>query len=495
MSVTQRQQRGAALALESNARAVELAPHIEITVNLKDLDMLGYHSNDYGNAQRIIAAYGQFIRYSHAFKKWLLWTGRQWRIDDTEQVRRCALLVMLEFVSQAVLCSREDKDAQYLLAFAKASLNSGFISGALRTAQSELPIRPSELDRDPYLLNFLNGTVDLRTSELRPHNPADFVTKLVHYDYRPSAQCPLFRAFLLEVMGEDIQMVKYLQRALGYSLTGSTGEKAVFVLFGAGNNGKTTLLSTIRELISEYAVLMQVDTLMTRSLESNNAAADLADLRGARFVMTSESESGQQLAQGKLKRITQGMGRIKATRKYENPVEFTETHKLWMDTNRKPLIGDGDDGATFARLHPIPFDVQIPRSKINRDLPQQLLGEAEGILSWCVAGAKKWYTSGLLKPPQVEAANKKWRAESDKLGQFISERCAIGEHLTTLGGTLYSAYRAWAESNGERPLSGREFATKLQERPGISKRHTEHGATYSGIKLVAGKQQSLRQGA
>ena len=122
--------------------------------------------------------------------------------------------------------------------------------------------------------------------------------------------------------------------------------------------------------------------------ESNNTQADLADLRGARFVQTSETEEGQRLAQGKLKRITQGMGKIKATRKYENPIEFNETHKLWIDTNRKPTIRDVDDKATFNRLHPIPFTVTIAKDQIDKELPGKLLGEAEGILAWAVEGAR-----------------------------------------------------------------------------------------------------------
>jgi putative DNA primase/helicase len=141
-------------------------------------------------------------------------------------------------------------------------------------------------------------------------------------------------------------------------------------LFGGGDNGKSTMLSTFRQLVEEYAVLLQVDTLMVRQ-ESNNTQADLADLRGARFVQTSETEEGQRLAQGKLKRITQGMGKIKAVRKYENPIEFPETHKLWIDTNRKPSIRDADDRATFNRLHPIPFMVKI--TKIDREMPAKLL--------------------------------------------------------------------------------------------------------------------------
>src|ERR1700730_17132152 len=149
--------------------------------------------------------------------------------------------------------------------------------------------------------------------------------------------------------------------------------------------------------------------------ESNNTQADLADLRGARFVQTSETEEGQRLAPGKLKRISQGLGKIKATRKYENPIEFPETHKLWIDTNRKPTIRDVDDKATFNRLHPIPFTVTIPKDQIDKDLLDKLLTEAEGILAWAMEGARLWYAEGLAKPAEVEAAKDQWREGMDPL--------------------------------------------------------------------------------
>jgi putative DNA primase/helicase len=258
----------------------------------------------------------------------------------------------------------------------------------------------------------------------------------------------------------------------------------VFVLFGAGNNGKTTLLVVFRTLIREHAVLLQVDTLMVRQ-ESNNTQADLADLRGARFVQTSETEEGQRLAQGKLKRITQGMGMIKACRKYENPIEFPETHKLWIDTNRKPLIRDADDHATFNRLQPIPFTYCVPKHQIDRALVPKLLAEAEGILAWAVAGAKLWFESGLNKPDEVAAACNEWRSEVDQLGQFIDECCIVGEGFTVLAGTLFAQYKRWIDENGEsHTMTSTAFGRKLTER-NFEKRHTKPGWRYQGIGLRA----------
>ena len=459
-------------------------------------DLLPYLHNDEGNASRLIQLHGRDIRYCHALKKWLVWDGRRWAVDVTDQVRRLATETMREFRKQGL--SIGDSNA---VRFARGSLNVRRISNMLSMAEFEIFVTPEQLDKDLYLLNFENGTVDLRTSALRPHDRKDLITKLVHYSYRPDAQCPRWRAFLDRIMGGcsdagqgDMERARrltdYLQRALGYSLTGSAIEKVFFMPFGNGNNGKSTMLTTYRQLIEEYAVVVQADTLMARQ-ESNNTQADLADLRGARFAQTSETEEGQRLSQSKLKRITQGMGTIKAVRKYENPIEFKETHKIWMDTNRKPTIRDADDAATFNRLHPIPFTVQIPNDEIDKRLPEKLLAEAEGILAWAVAGAKSWHElGGLDPPPEVKAANDEWRAEMDQLAHFIEQCCILGKGFTAQASALFYAYKGWCESNGESSLTNTAFGRKLGEK-GFCKRHVATGTQYEGIGLTANPDGSL----
>ena len=460
-----------------------------------EADLLNFPLNDHGNAQRVAAIYGPSMRYCHAFKKWLLWDGWRWRVDETERARRLACLVMVKFFAQAADKGGHD-DSRYgyqsegsrLTEFASVSINAKGITNMLTTLRSdpEIVIEPGELDTHPYLLNCLNGTVDLRTGTIGPHDPEHYITKLVCHRYRPEAKCQRWLRFISEVMNGKQDLVNYLQTALGYSLTGCTIEKAVFVLFGDGNNGKTTMLSTIRTLIQEYATLVQVDSLMTRSEESNNVKADLADLRGARFAMTSESEQGQSLSPAKLKRITQGMGIIKSVRKYENPIEFEETHKLWLDTNRKPKIPDADDAAIFNRLHPIPFTVIVPREKIDRDLPGKLLREAEGILAWAVAGAKLWHEHGLNKPPVIESATEEWREESDWVESFIEDRCAVGDDVSAGADALFKAYCGWASDCGKKPCSRPVFSEKMMGK-GINKKHMETGTRYLGIRIAQGE--------
>ncbi len=451
--------------------------------------LLEFMRNDTGNASRLILKFGDRLRYCPAMRKWLCWDERRWAVDDRGAARRLAKQAMLDYLAEAT--EAEDKDH---MAFAYHSLDARRIANLLTMAECELVVTPAELDTHPFLINFLNGTVDLRTGQLTPHNPAHFITKLVHHNYNPRAACPLFLSVIARMMGNHPdasepeldraeRMVNYLQRALGYSLTGTTEEKAVFVPFGRGNDGKTTLLSTFLLLLEEYSVLLQVDTLMARQ-ESNNTQADLADLRGARFVMTSETEEGQRLSQDKLKRITQGMGKIKATRKYENPIEFPETHKLWMDTNAKPMIRAADDQATFNRLHPIPFTVTIPPEEIDKGLPRKLLAEAEGILAWAVEGAKLWWRDGLGKPPEVVAANDDWRAENDQLGRFIEECCVVADSFSGKARQLYECYRTWAEGAGENAITETLFGRRLKDR-GFAKEHRRHGTVYAGIALRA----------
>lgn len=437
---------------------------------------VGY--NDVGNARRFIHLRGADFRYCYDFRAWLAWDGRRWNRDSGAAIRRAAQDTMVAFVETALRA--QDEDA---IKFARHSLDSRRLTAMISEAAPHLEIAPDELDADPDLLNVLNGTINLQTGQLLPHQRDSFITKLVHHSYKPEARfsARAFSAFLAEILDHDGDLIDYLQVALGYSLTGRTSEKAVFVPFGAGDNGKTTLLTTVAKILEEYSTTMQVDTLMVRQ-ESNNSQADLADLRGRRFVVTSETEEGQRLAQGKLKRITQGMGRIKAVRKYENPIEFNETHKLWMDTNRKPQIRDGDDRATFNRLHPIPFVVTVPKERIDRSLPTKLLGEAEGILAWMVEGARRWYAEGLRLPAQVQAARAEWQDESDQLGRFVAERCSTGPEYQMRGSHLYKAYQRWCEDGGEREMSSTAFGRRLKTR-GIEWRD-DRGTVYLGLATV-----------
>jgi putative DNA primase/helicase len=223
---------------------------------------------------------------------------------------------------------------------------------------------------------------------------------------------------------------------------------------------------------------------MNQRYPNNNAQADLADLHAARYARTSECENGSVLSQARLKAMTQGHGgRIRACRKYENPFDFPESHKLWIDTNPKPVIRDVDDQATFNRLHPIPFTVVIPKDKIDPHLADRLEEEFPGILAWAVEGALAWRSQGLCKPPEVEAAANEWRQENDHLARFLEDCCEIGEAFSVAGGELYRVYKLWAEKNKERIQRSQDFSTSLRQR-GFARSENKRGNRYHGLKLI-----------
>jgi putative DNA primase/helicase len=432
-------------------------------------DLLKFHHNDLGNADRIKALHGASMRYSVQEKAWYQFDGQRWKRDSLLVVQKLAKMTMLVFLEQAIEARSPDSEK-----FAKSSMDQKRITAALTSLQCELPVEISLFDRHPHLLNFLNGTFDLRTGSLRDPDPADFITRVIPYNYTPDATCPRFEKFLAQIFGESPEasegtlnqasdMSRYIQSALGYSLTGETSEKVVFVGCGKGDNGKTTLLATIRELVPEYSTTISLELLLSKE-ENNNTLAASAALLGMRFVTTSETEDGQRLNAARLKRITQGPGGvINACRKYENTISFPETHKLWIDANFAPELSATDDAA-WNRLQLIPFEVTIPKAEQDHTLKTKLLVEAEGVLAWLVAGAVNWYRNGLQKPASVEIATKAWRDEMDKLGEFLgefTERSDSPEHYIP-NKTLIEKYREWCSENKYTPFSQVKFSTQLQ---------------------------------
>jgi len=419
-------------------------------------DLLSQLHNDHGNALRLIAMHGRDVRFCHPMRRWLIWDGKRWLISESGQAYKLSKETMATFLTQALKQSIPEAER-----FAKQSLDHKRITAMLASAECELPIKPTELDIHPYLLNCLNGTVDLQTGELRAHRRDDYITKLVHVEYRSKAECPIFLQFLRRIMGDGpdaseadgeraVRLVSYLQKVFGYSLTGYVSEKVIFCLFGYGNNGKTTLLEAVRFVLWEYAAQLQIDTLMShRQRESNASLSDLADLRGARLVTTSEAEQGGRLAEGKLKYLSAGMGEIKTCRKYENPITFKATHKLFIDANHKPIIR-GADQAIWNRLKLIPFCVTIPPDEIDKSLLEKLKDEAEGILAWIVEGCRRWRSEGLGDPPEVTKASSVWRSEMSLLKEFIEDCCEVRDDAFCPVAELRKAYTTWAEENRQK---------------------------------------------
>lgn len=425
-------------------------------------DLLTQETKDTGNADRLLLFGQGNYGYLPTYRRWAVNDGTRWPVNDIEQefIRSEAHAAMRAYGVQAAAAGEEKH-----LKFAAESLNSGRITNLLREAQSHATLRVAQLDADPLLVNFQNGTFDARTGKLRAHSREDYVTAVIPYDYEPKADCKKWRAFVAQTLGGDAPLIGYVQRALGYSLTGATDEKVIFLANGPTDTGKTTLLAVASRVLGrDYAGQIKVESLMVAGkVMDNNTQSDLADLRGKRLVRTSETAHGQMLHEATIKQLSQGQGRLKVARKYEQHVELEETWKIWVDCNHLPNIRDTDN-SIWNRLHVIPFEHSVEKQKQNPRLADELMGEAEGILAWMVEGLKEWQKGGLRVPSAVSRQSEEWRAESDTFKQWLEECFVLRADAQTPSIKAYESYAGWYKAHGLYVESMVKFARNMKER-------------------------------
>jgi putative DNA primase/helicase len=419
------------------------------------------HLTDLGNAKRLVAQHGNDIRYCHTWRKFLIWDGSRWRQDEDGEAERRAKDTVRRLYSEASLLTDDDSRAE-LVKWARASESRSRIVAMVELAKSEpgVPVSPKELDANPWLLNCQNGVIDLRTGELLQHRRDDLCTKIVPIVFDPDAQCPIFKQFLRQILRENVELIRFVQRCIGYSLTGSTVEQVFFILWGSGANGKSTLLEILRMVLGDYGRTADAALLMHRS--HDGPRNDVARLAGARLVSTSETEAGRNLAEVLVKQLT-GNDKVAARFLYSEFFEFDCQFKLFLTTNHKPVI-KGTDNAIWRRIRLIPFDVTIPEEKQDKDLPRKLRSELPGILAWAVRGCLRYQECGLGQPEKVSAATQSYREEMDVLGGFLRDRCILDKLAKVANRQLYRAYKEWCESTGEKPLTQQKLASALGDR-------------------------------
>jgi putative DNA primase/helicase len=446
---------------------------------------------DLGNAERMLRVHGQDLRYCHASGSWFTWDGRRWRKTSREAIRGWAIAVVRSIYREAADPSLSDSDRRALGNWAVRSKFEQRINAlvSLATALPELAIEPDDFDTDPFLLNAMNGTVDLRTGELRPHDRDDLITKLVPAQFDPDATCPRWEAFLERVQ-PDIEMRRFLRRAVGYSATGSTRERVMFMPFGTGANGKSTFLDTLAEVLGDYAQQVPSQTLLARRSQGVNN--DIARLAGVRFATAVETDEGKRFAEAEIKQLT-GDRRVTARYLHKEFFEFRPQMKLWLATNHKPLVRGADKGI-WDRLKLIDFPVRIPEQEWDRTLDETLREEQSGILAWVIRGCLEWQEQGLGIPESVRAATEAYRNDMDVVGTFLDETCnvdpdrlALSDVLDSdfmeLGPALYRAYFGWCRDTGEYPVSRKAFGQRLEERGFQSKRRTGNQKYWFGLRL------------
>jgi putative DNA primase/helicase len=290
----------------------------------------------------------------------------------------------------------------------RPTLNKKHLSAWPAVSQG-YPVIPEHLDQDPWLFNVENGTIDLKTGELRPHERGALITKLAPVQYDREAECPTWWKFLMRIFNGNLALIEFLQKAVGYALTGSTREQCLFFLHGLGANGKSTLLEIIHTLLGDYAHRTSSETFLIK--KSGGIPNDVAALRGARLVGAVEVESGRRLAEVLIKEMTGG-DRISARFLHAEWFDFKPEFKIFLAANHKPVIR-GTDHAIWRRIHLIPFNVQIPKPEQDRDLPEKLKAELPGILNWALEGCQMWQLYGLEPPAEVQAATQDYREEMD----------------------------------------------------------------------------------
>jgi len=448
-------------------------------------DIAGYydqepeHRTDLGNAKRLVQRHGQDFRYSTQIG-WLVWNGTNWSQDDSGQMDRWAKDTVRQMYEEA--SSYADENLRKAIAeHALRSEARSKIEAMIALAKSEptIPVSQDELDIDPWLLNVANGTLNLKAAELRLHARQDLITRIVRLPYDDTAECPTWTSFLDRIMDGDSEMIEFIQKAVGYSLTGSTKEQCFFILYGVGSNGKSTFLNTISAILGVYACQTRTETLMTK--RGDSIPNDVARLAGARFVTAIETEGGRRLAEGLVKQLTGG-DKMTARFLHHEFFEFQPTFKLWLACNHKPRIA-GTDYAIWRRIRLIPFQAIITENERDLDFAEKLKDEYPGILAWAVDGCLKWLATGLTSPEDVKCATQAYRNESDVVAAFIDECCAIGADCNVPKGALYETYVEWAKKSGEQTVSKKELGNKLAEK-GFVETRTKKERLWTGIGIL-----------
>ena len=408
-------------------------------------------------------------RYVAGWGKWLVWDGQRWRTEDT-----LAATDLIRSVCRQTALRADNPRVATKLA------SAGTVSGVERLARADRrhAATTDEWDADPWLLNTQGGVLDLKTGRMRPHERTDRMTKIT--TATPGGDCQTWRQFIDEVTGGDKELEFYLQRMVGYALTGSTQEHALFFLYGTGANGKSVFVNTLATILGDYATNAPMDTFM--ETRTDRHPTDMAGLRGARFVAAIETEQGKRWAESKLKNLTGG-DKISARFMRQDFFEFFPQFKLFVAGNHKPAIRNIDE-AMKRRLHLIPFTITVPPERRDKNLQQKLLAERDGILAWAVQGCLDWQRHGRLRPPQrvVDATEEYFEAE-DALGRWLDERCVRETCAKSLTAELFNDWKQWAEAAGEFVGAQRRFSDQLITR-GLEKWRNGMGVRgFQGIGL------------
>ncbi|MBC3005073.1 DNA primase [Staphylococcus epidermidis] len=436
--------------------------------------------DDTGNADRFIDRYGNLYKYSYIANKFYIYDGMKWKVDDKGSIRKLIDEMIESIKNEKVLHSEdvtEEEAREVFQKYYKKTRGTQAKKNIMNELMHRRPATPDDFDRDDMLINVANGYIDLTSRELYKHDINKMFSQITNTDYTEKMQPAVWLDFLNDIFAGDKNVIRYIQKALGYSLTGSTREQIMFILFGKGRNGKSIFVEVISEILGDYSNNMQAKSLMVK--KNDNVNTDIARLSKARFVTSSEPNEGFRFDEGLIKQLTGG-DKVTARFLYAEEFEYTPKFKIWVSTNHKPIIRGTDDGI-WRRLVLIPFDVQIPEEKVDKDLKYKLLREAPAILNWMAEGAYMWMQEGLEMPDKLKAASKAYRTEMDVIEQFIEDECKRVDDGKEKANELYELYKQWAKENGNYKMSNKDFGIKMKEK--FKYKKTNSGMFYFGLKI------------
>lgn len=426
------------------------------------MPVTGRSLTDMGNAERFVAQHGREVRYCYPFKQWLVFNGQRWEVDSSGHVERLGKETIRSIYAEAA-AERDDNARAALAKHARQSESSGRLSSMLDLARSEIPVHPNDLDADPWLFNVANGTIDLRTGELRPHSALDLITKLSPVKYDPKARHPTWRAFLEHVTAGDIAFEGFLRQVAGYCLTGVNQEKRFFLAFGEPDTGKSTFLDALRVALGDYARVAAPETWLLQSNIGGNRG-DLARLVGARLVLSSEFRANARFDEALIKSITGG-DPITCAAKYQAEFTFQPQFKILLAANDAPRFSASDEGMA-ERGTRLPFSNRLGEGKKDPKVKQCLCDPEDAgpaVLAWMVTGCLEWQQTGLSLPEVVKQSSAAYRDENDNVKAFFEDELVFAEGARTSRKEMRLTYEQWCDSEGIRfPLGQKEFAARLR---------------------------------
>ncbi|MEK4675931.1 phage/plasmid primase, P4 family [Bacillus sp. FSL K6-2944] len=428
-----------------------------------------------GNAERIVAEYGHLIRFVNG-SGWYTWDGKRWKEDRSREVERITSKTL-----RKLLESEDEREVKWGRQCEKRVIRMNSIKDMIPL----VPAQREAFDTHPYVLNVENGVIDLKTGELSPHDCDFMLTKMVNIEFKKGEDCPNWKAFVESIFKDtegntDYELIDFIQKSIGYSLTSDISEQVMFFLYGSGRNGKSTFINTIKNLLGDYAKQTNSETFIKKK-NDNGANNDIARLAGSRFVSAVESEDGQQLSEGLVKQITGGEPIIARFLRQEY-FEFQPEFKVFFTTNHKPIIKGMDEGI-WRRVRMMPFTVTIPKDKVDRKLPEKLAMEMSGILNWAIEGCLKWQREGLGEPKVIQDATSHYKEEMDILEPFLLDMCFLHPQAKIEAKELYNVYSRWCNAEGEISLKNRSFYRLLENKNIVKKRGAKNKVFLHGVGL------------